>query len=85
VTSQLIALAAALALTGCAPSMTSVNPAPLPPIPANLMAECPPLMPLQSGLLPALGASLARDSLMYNDCAMRHKLLVDVIRRREAK
>ena len=82
-TSRLIALAVVSTLTGCGHLMTSVNPAPLPPIPGNLLAECPPLMPLQSGLLPALGASLARDSLMYNDCAMRHKLLVEAIKKRE--
>ena len=84
-TSHPIVLAAACLLTACAPSTICVNPVPLPPIPANLMAECPPLMELRSPLLPALAASLARDSLMYNDCATRHKLLSDLIRNREKK
>lgn len=42
-------------------------------------------MPIRSPLLPALGASLARDSLQYNDCAMRHRLLVEMVRNREQK
>ena len=81
-TSRLIALSVACLLTGCGHLTTCAARAPLPPFPVNLTAECPPLMPLRSPLLPALGASMARDSLMYNDCAARHKALAELAKTR---
>ena len=82
--SLLIVCAAVLGLTGCG-NLTKFVQVKYPPIPANLTAECPPLPPLTTGLLPELGGFSALDSLMYNDCAMRHKLLAERVKARESK
>ena len=82
--SRLIALAVASTLTACAPSTQYVKER-WPEIPANLKADCLPLQPLATGLCPELAASLARDSLTYSDCALRHKSLADAVRKREAE
>ena len=82
--SSLIAPVVALTLTACSHSTPSVSVVKPPPIPASLKVECPPLRPLVTGLCPELAASLARDSLMYSDCAARFKALVEVVEAREA-
>lgn len=77
-----IACAAACLLTACAGSTT---PCAAPPsIPANLMADCPPLPTLGAGSFPEVAGHLALTGHLYNDCAARHKLLVRVLRHRDA-
>ena len=82
--SLLIASVAVLALTGCE-SLTKFVQVKYPPIPANLTAECPPLPPLTTGLLQELGGFSVQDSLLYNDCAKRQKLLAERCKARESK
>lgn len=84
--SPLIAALALSTLSACNGSMPPcVGCVPPPPIPSNLMAECPELPLLQGGSFPEVSGHLAMVGLMYSNCAAKHNLLTRVLRNREKK
>jgi len=68
-------------LSGCA--SYRVSPDELPPIPANLLQQCPPLTGLANGKPETIANQMIQDARVYSECASRHRNLVEVIRFRE--
>lgn len=66
-----------LILVGCASTTPSGDRVPLPP---DLVEECPPLRPLTGNTGRDLLNKLIEVGEDYNDCASRHKRLVEAIK-----
>lgn len=73
-------LASASMLTSCGGSMpVEVEE---PPYPPTLTRACPPLAPLPDGSVASVAKALTDDAERYDECASRHRRLVEAIESR---
>ncbi len=76
ISTGLFIFASALTIAGCA---TSTPLSPAPPIPANLVQECPPLTPLEGKTGAHVLRKLIEVGQQYNECRAIHGALVKAV------